>query len=94
MSNTKYIFYLSISITAYNGLCMHNLSQITAREALLTNLGLSYLPEIHQKRFFELLSEGNTSNSEFKKLVSIARSNKAHQYHLQPIRKEQQRRSF
>jgi len=80
-------------MSTLNVLSMHNLSNPGQRDANLTSLGLRYLSETDQERFFESLSKGDIKNPAFRRLVKNATFNKFH-HHPQPIRKKQRSSSI
>ena len=88
-----YILYLNIFMATHHVLSMHNLSQPGQKEANLTSLGLLYLPETDQERFFEFLNREDIKNPAFRRLLKSATSNKFGQ-RLQPIKKKQRSSSI
>jgi len=88
MNTVKYIFYVSILTISCNAFGMLGLDKqsIARKEAKLTILGLQYVSEKDQPRYFELLGRGNTKNKEF---VALARH--AYKYRRGLYEQEQHR---
>lgn len=81
-------------MSIHNSICMHNFSQPGQREAYLTCLGLQYLPETDQEKFFDFLNKEDTKNPAFRRLLKRATSNKFHQYHPKPIKRKERSKSL